>query len=237
MEKIITKENLRNFAYVNDDLCTGPIQGIVVEFFGLGGMKMYEEHPFGSELAAQNILLVVPYFDPWCWMNRQAVAFTDEILNVLFEAHGLAADTPIVSTGGSMGGLCALVYSRYAKRIPAACVANCPVCDLPYHYTERPDLPRTLYSAFWSYDGTMEEALRSASPLHLADTMPDIPYCIFHCTADEAVNKQKHSDRFVAAMAHRRVEYIPVPERGHCDLGEEMLAMYRARITAFAQKN
>ena len=54
---------------------------------------------------------------------------------------------PVVSTGGSMGGQSALVYCAYSKRTPVACVANCPVCDTVFHFTERPDLPRTLYSA------------------------------------------------------------------------------------------
>ena len=47
-----------------------------------------------------------------------------------------------------MGGLCALVWPRYTKRRVVAVAANCPVCDLPFHYTERPDLPRTLRAAF-----------------------------------------------------------------------------------------
>ena len=34
MEKIITAENFRNFAYANDNICVKPIRGIVLEFFG-----------------------------------------------------------------------------------------------------------------------------------------------------------------------------------------------------------
>ena len=61
------------------------------------------------------------------------------------------------------------VYTRYAAVTPVACVANCPVCDLPYHYTERPDLPRTLYSAFGDSDSeTLGDAMKKASPYHLA---------------------------------------------------------------------
>ena len=131
-----------------------------------------------------------------------------------------------------MGGQCALVYTSQAKRTPAACVANCPVCDLSYHYTERPDLPRTLYSAFGQYEGTMEEALRSASPLHLVDIMPKTTaYYIFHCEEDKAVNKAMHSDRFVEAMkAGHSVSYYAVPERGHCDLTDEMRALYTSHV-------
>ena len=233
MEKIITIENLRNFAYCNDQICKKPIKGIAVSFFGLGGAYMYDEDTEdGKRFAQEGILYVMPYQNPWAWQNKQNVSYTDEIIDVLFEAFDLPEDLPIVSIGGSMGGLSALVYMAYAKRTPAACVANCPVCDLPYHYTERPDLPRTLYSAFFHYEGTMQEAMESASPLHLVDRMPaGSKYYVFHCEQDLAVNKQKHSDGFVEKMkANHDIHYYAVPDRGHCDLSEEMKQLYYQHI-------
>ena len=235
MKKVITAENVRMFAYVNDTICKRPIKGIAVNFMGLGGLTMYdrEESEQGKRMAEQGILYVLPYLNPWCWMNPQAVKTTDEIIDAVMERCGLT-DVPIVSTGGSMGGLSALIYTRYAKRTPAACVANCPVCDLPYHYTERPDLPRTLYSAFGTADAeTLEDAMKKASPLHLAlaKDMPKAKYVIFHCEADEMVNKQQHSDRLVAALKEFcDVEYYGVPDRRHCDLSEEMAALYEQKI-------
>ena len=228
MEKIITIENLRSFAYCNNEICQKPIKGIVVYFYGLGGQFLFEEDTDeGRMYAEKGILYLIPYQNPWAWMNRQTVALTDELLDVLFAHYGLPADLPIVSTGKSMGGLSALVYTAYAKRTPAACVTNCPVCDLPYHFTERPDLPRTLYSAFHTYEGTLDKALQSASPLHLVENLPDISYSIFHCEADQAVNKAIHSDRFVEQLQKKhRVAYYPVPGRGHCDLTEEMWQKY-----------
>ena len=235
MEKIITAENFRNFAYCNDEICKKPIRGVAVEFFGLGGASMFwEETETGTFYAEQGILLLVPYNNPWAWMNRQAVAYTDELLDVLFAKYNLPENTPVVSTGGSMGGLSALVYTAHAKRTPVACVANCPVCDLPYHFTERPDLPRTLYSAFWNYEGTMDEAMKETSPLHLARAgkMPDVKYTVFHCSADQAVNKDMHSERFLAAMTKRDVTYHIVYGRGHCDLTPEMREKFRAAVVA-----
>lgn len=225
MEKIITINNLRNFAYCNNQICIKPIKGMVVSFFGLGGATIFnEDTEEGCRYAEKGILYLVPYQNPWAWMNKQTVDYTDELIDVLFKEYNLPGDLPIISAGGSMGGLSALVYTTYAKRTPVACVANCPVCDLPYHFTERPDLPRTLYSAFATYEGTMEDALRSASPLHLVDNMPmKTNYYVFHCEEDKSVNKQKHSDRFVEKMLLKhKVEYYLVPERGHCDLTEEM---------------
>lgn len=228
MEKIITIENFRSFAYCNHEICVRPIKGIVVYFYGLGGQFLFDEDTQeGKMYAEKGILYLVPYQNPWAWMNRQTVALTDELLDVLLAALELPETLPIVSTGKSMGGLSALVYTAYAKRTPAACVTNCPVCDLPYHFTERPDLPRTLYSAFHTYEGTMEEALRSASPLHLVDQLPEIPYTIFHCEEDQAVNQKIHSDRFVEQLRQsHRVDYYSVPGRGHCDLTEEMWQKY-----------
>lgn len=231
MEKIVTLDNLHQFAYCNHAVCQRPIRGLTISFFGLGGTDMYQEHKDGTRYGQEGILLLIPYQNPWAWMNRQTVAFTDELVDALFSGLGLPEDLPIVSSGGSMGGLSALVYTAYAKHTPAACVANCPVCDLPYHFTERPDLPRTLYSAFYTYEGTLEEALRSASPLHLIHRMPDIPYTIFHCEQDKAVSKALHSDRFVEAMRPtHRMEYISIPHRGHCDLTPEGWEQYHASI-------
>lgn len=232
MEKIITYETLRSFAYVNDNVCTRPIKGIVLNFFGLGGDEMYSEETEDGKFYAENgILYVIPYYNPWAWMNRQAVAYTDEIIDVLFEKYSLPESTPIVSTGGSMGGLSALVYTRYAKRTPAACITNCPVCDAVFHYTERPDLPRTLYSALFNYEGTLNDALKQISPLHLADTMPHVPYVIYHCDEDRAVNITTHSEKFVSAMKEldHDVTFTICHGRGHCYLTDELEADYRRR--------
>lgn len=234
MEKLITYPTLRNFAYSNDRICKKPIRGIALSFFGLGGQTMFDEDTeLGVFLAEKGIVLLIPYTNPWSWMNAQAAAYTDELIDVLTEEYGLSEDIPIVSTGGSMGGQSALVYTAYAKRTPAACVANCPVCDLPYHFTERPDLPRTLYSAFGQYECSFEEALRSASPLHLAQAgkMPRVSYTVFHCEEDKAVNKQKHSDIFVQAL-NCPVTYYAVPERGHCDLPEEFRELFNNAIVS-----
>lgn len=232
MEKIITYDNLRNFAYCNAELCKGSIKGIVLEFFGLGGASMFhEDTEKGIAYAQKDILFVLPYNNPWAWMNEQAVRYTDEIVAVLMEHFDLPRDIPIISTGGSMGGLSALVYTAKAAITPTTCVANCPVCDLPYHYTERPDLPRTLYSAFWHETGSIEEVLQTGSPLHMVSGMPDVPYYIFHCDADQSVNKEKHSDVFVKALSqNHRVTYYEVPGRGHCDLTEDMWQVYRKHI-------
>lgn len=232
MEKYITPSNLRDFAYCNDRICSRPIRGIVLNFFGLGGQDIYrQETDYGKFFASHGVLLVVPYNNPWAWMNRQAVSMTDEIMDTVMEMLDLPEDLPIVSSGGSMGGLSAITYCVYAKRTPVACVANCPVCDLPRHLHERKDLPRTLYSAFWNYEGTLEKALETVSPMHLGSRLPDIDYYLFHCQEDEAVNIHLNTEAFAAKMSgFRRVHVYRVPDRRHCDLSPEMWDRYKAHI-------
>lgn len=233
MDQIITIENLHYFAYCNHEICTRPIVGLVFDFRGLGDGSMHSEHTANGKLFAEKgILFVIPYYNPWAWMNRQTIDFVDELADVLFRAYDLPDDLPVVSSGGSMGGQSALVYTAYARRTPVACVANCPVCDLPFHFTERPDLPRTLYSAFGDCPGTLEAVLRTASPLHLVDRMPtSAAYYIFHCEEDSAVNIASHSNVFVEKMrSGHDLTYYTVPDRGHCDLSEEMWALYHQCI-------
>lgn len=236
MEKIINIDNIRNFAYINDRVCKKPIAGIVLDFFGLGNTSVYRSDTVKGEFYGEHSLLyVVPYYNPWCWMNAQTVAFVDELVSVLSDAFGLS-ELPVISAGESMGGQAALVYCAYSARTPAACAVNCPVCDVPFHYTERDDLPRTMYSALSGYNGTLDEALRSISPLHLTDRMPNIPYKIFHCLDDKAVDVARHSDAFVAAMkkAGRDVTYHTVPACGHCDIGYEMKKLFAKYVLAAA---
>lgn len=225
MEKIITYETLRRFAYVNDTICKKPIKGIVISFFGLGASQMYgSDFTDGEFYAEKGILYVVPYNNPWAWMNKQAVSYTDEIIDILIEKYSLSKNVPIVSTGESMGGQSALVYTVYAKHTPVACVANCPVCDVVFHFTEREDLPRTLYSSLFNETGTLEDALKSISPLHLIDKMPKVKYHIFHCNRDKAVNIDAHSEKFVLELQQRNydITYDIADGRGHCDLTLEM---------------
>ncbi len=240
MEKIITIENLHNFAYCNDNICKESIKGLVVFFRGLGDSTMVDENvengdyfaKEGVRFAEHGILYLVPYQNPWAWQNKQNVFFTDEIIDVLFKAYNFPTDFPIVSVGVSMGGLSAITYMAYAKRTPIACVANCPVCDLVYHFTERPDLPRTLYSAFYNYDCSLNEALKTVSPLELIKKLPvSSKYYIFHGEEDKAVNKQKHSDRFVEKMKEQHnILYYPVPNKGHCQLTDEMAEIFYKNI-------
>ena len=220
---VISAETLEQFSYTNLPLFGKKPVGIVLLFHGLNATALRTEYnTFELFCAEHNLLTLFPYYGPWSWMNDDAIRYVDEIVDAAFERLNLPAFTPIIATGNSMGGLSSIIYTRYAKRTPKACFANCPVCDLPYHATERPDLPRTVYTAFSGAACGLAEALVRHSPIHQAASMPRIPYYIVHGTADTSVNKQMHSDRFVKAMREHGHEliYREVEGMQHCMLAD-----------------
>ena len=104
---------------------------------------------------------------------------------------------------------------------------------MPFHFTERPDLPRTIYSAYYNEEGDTDTVCRRFSPLHLAPEMPDVPYYVFHCTADKAVNIDAHSEKFVAAMKEKHnVTYIKVDGYGHCQLPADVTVKWQTLIVS-----
>jgi dipeptidyl aminopeptidase/acylaminoacyl peptidase len=123
----------------------------------------------------------------------------------------------LIIAGGSMGGLASLIYTRYSPHKIAACFALFPVCDLEYHFTERTDLPATIRYALRDEPGDFHQAILANSPLHEVANMPDIPYLIVHGDKDQAVNKEKHSDRFVSEMRDlgKNIQYEEVAGMGH----------------------
>ena len=228
----VTWKDIRLFAHTNADAVRGPVRGIVVFHHGLGcnsfdpAMKDWE-----SNYARQGIVAIHPHANPWGWMNDVSVKLADTLIDRVIEHLKLPADVPICSAGGSMGGQGALVFARYSKHCVVSVVANCPVCDLVYHETERPDLPRTIAAAFGDkldYDA----AIRAHSPLSLVPEMPDIDYFLFHVTGDSRVGKAAHSDRLVAALraAGRRVTYVASEGNRHCVLSPEAQGKYELAI-------
>jgi len=209
---------LEKVAWLGLDFTKPPITGLMLRFAGLGftGMKG-ELDAFELALSHEGILTMVVYHDPWGWMNPRTQHLVDDVIEATRQRHQLDPALPLFSTGGSMGGHAALLYSLKSRHRVTACMAVSPVCDLPFHYTERPDLPRTMHHAFDSYDN-IDAVLREHSPLHQIDQMPDIPYLVIHGAKDQAVKKSAHSDLFVAALRRRNlnVEYIECPIMNHC---------------------
>jgi dipeptidyl aminopeptidase/acylaminoacyl peptidase len=214
METKIIKE----VAWVSDEYIKGNIKAVVLSFHGLGGGL--KSAPSVEELLWINndCLVVYPYSGPWSWMNRQARAMVDELVEAVYIKYKLSKNIPLICTGGSMGGLSSLLYTRYAKRKVKACYANCPVTDLKFHFNEREDLPPTIRHAFSGYKENMNQLLIEHSPLKQVSKLPDIPYLIVHGGKDKSVSKKNHSDKLVALMRKRKlnVNYIEIDQMGHC---------------------
>ena len=114
MERIMTFETLRSFTYVNDSICAKPIRGIVIAFFGLGSQTRHAVDPVEGEIFGEKgILYVYPYNNPWHWMNRQGVAFTDEIGKLQLVCD-LAGEERIGQRAEGVGGECA--YGHFLRR-------------------------------------------------------------------------------------------------------------------------
>ena len=215
----MNKSLIKDVAWTGEDYLGSPIKAIILRFSGLGGTEGMKTSADPQELEWANAggLVVLPYHNPWAWMNRAAIDFVDELIDAILAKSGLPATLPIIATGGSMGGHGALTYSLKSRHPVARCLAVCPVTDLVYHYGERRDLPRTLHSAFGSY-GNIEAALREYSPLHQAEKMPDIPYMLVHGEKDVAVSKAHHGDPFCRTLkqAGRNLTYLELANMEHC---------------------
>ncbi|GMV82475.1 MAG: hypothetical protein AMXMBFR7_36590 [Planctomycetota bacterium] len=218
---MMSLERMRELAWIADAFVRPPIRALVLRFHGLGdpGLRVA---PSYSELewADAGALIVMPYLGPWYWMNRQSRAATDELVDGLYRHFKLLDTTPLIATGGSLGGFASLLYARYARRPVAACAALHPVTDVKFSFSERPDVARTVYAAFQGYPEDMEALFREHSPLSQVEQMPRIPYLFMHGDADVAVSKKAHSDPMVKALLERghQVEYHAVPGMGHHDL-------------------
>lgn len=210
---------IKECAWVGKDYVEGKIKGVVLNFHGLNGGLKSGPSTEDIEWARNGGLVVYPYYGPWSWMNRQSRAMIDELVDAVYESYSLTDKAPLICTGGSMGGLSSLLYTRYARRPVSACYANCPVCDLAFHFNERPDLPPTIRHAFLGYPESLPTLLAEHSPLDQAGALPDIPYRIIHGTHDQAVSKKNHSDKLVPAMRKHKltVDYIEVEGMGHCN--------------------
>jgi dipeptidyl aminopeptidase/acylaminoacyl peptidase len=215
---MIAPDLLDKIAFIGTDFAKPPITGIVLRFVGLGttGMKTGCD-TMELEWGHAGALVVVPYYDPWGWMNPRVVQFVDDLVEGLRLTRKLGPEVPLIVTGGSMGGHGALTYAFKSRHAIAACMALWPACDLPFHYTERPDLPRTMRHAF-GYDEIGARLIES-SPLHQVKSLPRIPYLIVHGGRDLAVKQAAHSDRMVEAMRGEKldVRYLSLSNLGHGD--------------------
>jgi len=227
--EFVRPDNLGCFVNTNEMLLgPGGPRGIVLEFPGLGGgsclggtmdMTPYAD-PYAKALADAGLLLMYEFSGPWSWMNRGAVRLADLTVDAARAKFGLAENTPLIATGGSMGGLGGLIYAADSRHKVTACAVTCPCLD-PFELLERkdfPDFPRTLLTAVAAYEAPLEEALATVSPVGRVKDMPDIPYLIM-ADEDDELCLLSTADRYVEALRQKfspaNPEYIVMEHCGH----------------------
>lgn len=237
----INADTLSTYAWVNEEQCTMPVKEVALDIQGLNAGHTYRTEPELQDtmLGEKGVLVVRPYSGPWNWMSYETIETIDQVVDAVYEKYTLSDDTPLVLFGRSMGGMGVLNYARYSQHDVAGVALNCPVTNLSYHCTERPDCASTIYRAYNYYDCSVEEAVAQHDPMNFIDELPDVPYFFVAGEADESVNVSVHSDVYVPLMKEQGydVEYLRVPGMAHVDLinHPEALEMYSDFIASFAE--
>lgn len=237
----ISADTLETYAWVNEDQCTMPVKEVAVDIQGLSTGGQYKTDPVlqDTTLGEKGVLVVQPYNGPWNWMSFETIDTIDKVLDAVWEKYNLSEDTPLVLFGRSMGGMGVLNYARYGEHEVSGVALNCPVTNLSYHVTERPDCASTIYRAYNYYEEGPAAGVEEHDPMNFIDELPDVPYFFVAGEADIKVNKSVHSDVYVPLMKEKGydVQYLEVPGMEHVDLVNhpEALQMYADFITSFAK--
>lgn len=206
----INPQTLHLYCNTNEKILCTPVRGFVLEFPGLGGgscmggcmdISPYH-HGYATELAQEGILVAYLFSGPWSWMNAGAVRMVDLVVDAMREKYQLDENIPWLVTGGSMGGLGALMYCATSKKIPTACLAMCPCTDVQACYDASPNFPRTIVSAVAPYDMPISEGIKRISPICHVENMPHIPYMVVNDCADEYF-PDGMTDTYIDAMNER----------------------------------
>lgn len=241
----INRETLYKHAFTNIDLIVGKPRAIVLEFHGLGSTKaalLREEgkyENFERDFAQKNILTVFPYYGFWSWMTDASAKYVDMIIDAIGKITGVDPNSvPIISTGTSMGGLSAILYSKKAKITPKACFVSCPVTDL-VAFAAHPNVPhyvRTVYSAHAS--DNFADTIREHSPYHVVPYLPKIPYYVIYGARDLAVFPDLHARKFENRMKEygHEITVVESINSGHIhpyDYPKEIMDEYFGNIIKY----
>lgn len=241
--KFINFEDISYYARTNLKYIKGDIKGIIVEFPGLGGssclggrveMEVSDNeynNDYALSLAEEGIAILYMYCGPWSWGNRGVIRMADLVVDAVLKQYSLSSDTPIVSTGGSMGGLGALMYTIDSRQNIVGCMAACPCFDVITAYDATASFPRTFLSAIASYDMPFNEALKKISAIERLDEMPKVPYYIV-CNVEDDVFDDEGMAAFVELMKGKGqdVTFKVLPGTKHGEFTPEETISYRAFI-------
>ena len=208
--RFINRDTISSYANTNETLLQGQIRGIILELPGLGGgsclggsMQLEEyRSPQAVSYAEDGIIMAYMRPGPWSWGNCGSMRMTEAVAQALLQKYDLAADTPVVVCGGSMGGLGALNFAAHTGLSLRGVAAACPCVDVFGSFDKHPEFPCTLISAAACYDMPLEEALKRFSPVENVDRMPKVPY--FICSdGDDTLCPEEQCDQYVETLKSR----------------------------------
>ena len=218
--QFVCEENLSDYAFVNMDALKFPVKAVCVDFHGYTDATIFLESPPKAKiLGEQGIAWVFPYYSVWAWMSRSSQKFNEQVLDAVYKKLRIPDMTPLIITGGSMGGLTSLCYLIYGKRKAAACAVNCPVTDMTKFFDIVPDARRAILSAHILEEKPFRAVLDSYSPVKLVDKLPTIPYLLIYGEKDERITKY-FMPQFLERMKEKghNVTYLLQKDMVHCDI-------------------
>ena len=240
--KYINYENINYFTRNNLNYIEGDIKGIVMEFPGLGGSSCLGGHvnigeyssAFAQNAGKQGILVMYMYCGPWSWGNKGVARMADLVIDALKEQFDLPDDIPVVSTGGSMGGIGALNFTKNSRHNVVGCMAACPCYDILGEYNSfaaNPSFPRTYVSAVYTYDMPLADALKSITPCENIEAMPKVPYYIV-CNENDECFDDDGMKKFAKDMedAGHTVTFKFLPDTKHGEFTDEERVSYQSFI-------
>ena len=215
----INRDNLFDFAFLNEDTLRRPLRGIAVSFHGYSDATMLEKSPEEARVLGEaGIAWVFPYYSVWAWMSKSSQIFNEQVLDAVYDRLGAPDSIPLVITGGSMGGLTALNYLVYGKRPATACAVNCPVTDMCEVFENRPAVRRAILAAHITEERTLGDILAHHSPCRFVDRLPKIPYLFLYGERDERYTHIQMPPMKKALEASGLDYTITIwPNMEHCD--------------------
>ncbi len=224
MTSFMNPDNILQFAFVNfDTLKDRKIRGVVVDCHGYSDIAVWKQSDDTAAFLGENgVLFVHPYYPYDCWGNDGCIAFIDDILRALYTGLNLDADrVPLVMTGGSMGGMTALIYTLDGHYKPCAAAMNCPVTDMNrYFHTEHEY--NTIYTAYCQRGFDLQKEIDRHSPILRTADLPDIPYYIVGGERDKCVTVNEYIRPFAEKLRAEKSEVMcdVVADMGHCQIND-----------------
>ncbi len=216
----INKDNLSDYAFLNTDTLKLPLKGICVCFHGYTDDTMFEKsNALAKALGEKGIAWVFPYYSVWGWLGSNALEFCEQVIDAVYDKLNAPDDTPFISSGGSMGGLTALMYCVLGKRKAVRCAADCPVTDMHKIFVDNYTMRRAILSAHIEKQGNLEDILKEYSPVYRVNDMPKIPYFLLFGEKDKYITENHYPPLFEKMCSAGHNVKLHIEEgMGHCEI-------------------